>query len=121
MHIPKKFMPYLRTNHSGETGAIFIYKGILLLVIKDQEVKNFAMNHLKTESEHLEKLEKIIPKSEKSKLLSLWKLFGFITGFIPALFGKKFVFATIYYVETFVEKHYADQILLLKNINQLMS
>ena len=50
------------------------------------------------------------------------EIFGFITGFIPALFGKKFVFATIYYVETFVEKHYADQILLLKkykSVNEL--
>ena len=121
MHIPKKFIPYLRTNHSGETGAVFIYRGILC-VIKDQEVKNFAMNHLKTESEHLEKLEKIIPKSEKSKLLTLWKFFGFITGFIPALIGKRFVFATIYYVETFVEKHYEEQILLLKkykSVNKL--
>ena len=45
-----------------------------------------------------------------------------MTGFIPALFGKKFVFATIYYVETFVEKHYEDQILLLqkyKSVNKL--
>ena len=46
-----------------------------------------------------------------------------MTGFIPALFGKKFVFATIYYVETFVEKHYEDQILLLqkyKSVNKFL-
>ena len=29
MHIPKSLIPDMRTNHSGETGAIFIYKGNL--------------------------------------------------------------------------------------------
>ena len=112
MHIPKSLIPDMRTNHSGETGAIFIYKGILSIT-NDKEVKKFAINHLKTETKHLEKLEKIIPDSEKSKLLNLWKIFGFMTGFIPALIGKKFVFATIYYVESFVEQHYNNQILSL--------
>ena len=28
MQIPKFMIPHLRTNHAGETGAVFIYKGI---------------------------------------------------------------------------------------------
>ena len=38
---------------------------------------------------------------------------GFLTGFIPSLFGKKTIFATIYFVESFVENHYQDQINVL--------
>ena len=37
MLIPKIIIPDLRTDHAGETGAVFIYKGILL-VSKDKEI-----------------------------------------------------------------------------------
>ena len=36
MYIPKFIIPDLRTNHAGETGAVYIYKGILT-VTKDPE------------------------------------------------------------------------------------
>ena len=49
------------------------------------------------------------------EILIIWKFMGFLTGFLPALFGTRFVFATIYYVETFVEKHYKRQILSISN------
>ena len=41
-----------------------------------------------------------------------------MTGFIPSLFGKNFIFATIYYVESFVEKHYEQQIKSLGSIKK---
>ena len=113
MFIPNVIIPDLRTNHAGETGAVFIYKGILL-VSKDKEILEFAENHLLTEKKHLELIEKILPDNEKSKLLFLWKFLGLLTGLIPALIGKKFIYATIYFVESFVEKHYNEQILKLK-------
>ena len=113
MFIPNVIIPDLRTNHAGETGAVFIYKGILL-VSKDKEILEFAENHLLTEKKHLELLEKILPDNEKSKLLFLWKFLGLLTGLIPALIGKKFIYATIFFVESFVEKHYNEQILKLK-------
>ena len=113
MLIPKIIIPDLRTDHAGETGAVFIYKGILL-VSKDKEIIKFANDHLLTEKKHLELIEEILPNCEKSKLLFLWKFLGLLTGLIPALIGKKFIYATIYFVESFVEKHYSEQILILK-------
>ena len=48
-------------------------------------------------------------------MIYIWKIAGFLTGFIPSLIGKKFIFATIFYVESFVEKHYQEQIEMIKN------
>ena len=59
MFIPNFIIPDLRTDHAGETGAVFIYKGILL-VSKDKEIIEFAENHLLTETKHLELIEKIL-------------------------------------------------------------
>ena len=42
-------------------------------------------------------------------------MLDFLTGFIPSLIGKKFIFATIFYVESFVEKHHQEQIEMIKN------
>ena len=64
MFIPNIIIPDLRTNHAGETGAVFIYKGILS-VSKDKEIIEFAENHLLTEKNHLELIEKILPDNEK--------------------------------------------------------
>ena len=119
MFIPNVIIPDLRTDHAGETGAVFIYKGILL-VSKDKEILEFAKNHLLTEKKHLELLEKILPDNEKSKLLFLWKFLGLLTGLIPALIGKKFIYATIFFVESFVEKHYNEQILKLRKKKKSM-
>ena len=119
MFIPNVIIPDLRTDHAGETGAVFIYKGILL-VSKDKEILDFAENHLLTEKKHLELLEKILPDNEKSKLLFLWKFLGLLTGLIPALIGKKFIYATIFFVESFVEKHYDEQIVKLRKKKKSM-
>ena len=129
MTIPKFLIPHFRTNHAGETGAVFIYKGILS-ISKDSDIINFSKKHLKTESEHLEILNKILPRREISKFIPLWKIMGFLTGFIPGIFGKNFIYATIFSVESFVEKHYQHQLDLIKDkkkfadlsnlINQLM-
>ena len=40
---------------------------------------------------------------------------GFITGYLPSLLGKNFIYATIFAVESFVEKHYQHQIYLLSD------
>ncbi len=112
LKIPRFLISHFRTNHAGETGAVYIYKGILL-VSKDADIIKFATEHQNTELSHLEKIEMILPVEEKSKLIFLWKLFGFLTGFIPALLGKKFIYTTIFFVESFVERHYQDQLNLL--------
>lgn len=112
--IPTHLVPHFRSNHAGETGAVFIYKAILKFS-KDKEVLSFAKNHLKTEQNHLEKINSVFDENDNSKLITLWKIFGYLTGLIPSLIGKKFIFTTIYYVEKFVEKHYLEQIKILEN------
>ena len=112
--IPTHLVPHFRSNHAGETGAVFIYKAILKFS-KDKDVLSFAKKHLKTEQNHLKKINTIFDEKDNSKLLILLKIFGYITGLIPSLVGKNFIFTTIYYVEKFVEKHYLEQIKILEN------
>ena len=102
----------LRSDHAGETGAVYIYKGIIAVakLRKDQELISFAKHHGATEAEHLKSIESILESKYRSRLLGPWRLAGWITGAIPALFGRKAVYATIDAVETFVEQHYQQQI-----------
>ena len=71
--IPDFLIPSFRTNHAGETGAVFIYKAILM-VSRDHEVIDFSKNHLKTESEHLRMIEDILEKKFRSKLVEMQEL-----------------------------------------------
>ena len=122
--IPTNLLPYFRSNHAGESGAVFIYKGIMA-VSNDPKILKFSQKHLTTETNHLNIIEQVLDKKHRSKLIFFWKLAGFFTGFIPALLGKNFVYATIYYVESFVEKHYQEQLSLLlskdRKLNKIRS
>lgn len=102
----------LRSDHAGETGAVYIYKGITAIATfrKDRELIHFAQHHGATEAGHLQLIELFLEKKCRSRLLLAWRIAGWLTGAIPALFGKKAVYATIDSVETFVEKHYQQQI-----------
>jgi ubiquinone biosynthesis monooxygenase Coq7 len=51
--------------------------------------------------------------------LPIWRLAGFLTGALPALFGTRAVYATIEAVETFVDHHYEEQILALASRTEL--
>lgn len=102
----------LRTDHAGETGAVMIYRGILA-VSRDPGVRAFAQNHLGTEQRHLDLIEQVVPPRWRSRLLPLWRLSGWLTGALPALAGPRAVYATIEAVETFVDRHYADQLRLI--------
>ena len=99
----------LRSDHAGETGAVSIYNGILA-VSRDSSVQAFALNHRETEKRHLALIEAILPVPQRSLLLPLWRVAGFLTGAIPSLFGANAVFATIAAVESFVDSHYQQQI-----------
>ena len=99
----------LRSDHAGETGAVAIYLGILA-VTRDPEIRYFAQAHLATEREHLARLGALLPPGQRSALLPLWRVAGWLTGFLPALFGPRAVYATIDAVETFVDRHYAEQV-----------
>ena len=102
----------LRTDHAGEVGAVCIYQGVLRFA-RDPALRSFAEHHLLTEQKHLRLISAWIPSSRHSRLLPIWRLAGFITGALPALFGPRAVYATIEAVETFVNHHYEEQILAL--------
>ena len=104
----------LRSDHAGETGAVWIYRG-LLAVSRDPGVREFARRHLATEQGHLDKINAVLPWPQRSRLLPGWRVAGFATGALPALFGPRAVYATIAAVETFVDKHYQHQVDKLVN------
>lgn len=107
--LPNQVLADLRTDHAGEVGAVCIYLGVLFIT-RDLTLRAFAQHHLSTERSHLTQIETWLPKNHFSLLLPLWRLAGFITGALPALFGSKAVYATIEAVETFVDLHYEEQV-----------
>lgn len=102
----------LRSDHAGETGAVSIYEGIVAVSKwrNNLELVRFAQEHGKTEAEHLKLIEEWLPADKRSRLLGPWRLAGWLTGAIPALFGGRAVYATITAVETFVDHHYQQQV-----------
>ncbi len=98
----------MRSNHAGETGAVWIYKGVLALS-RDAEIRVFAEHHLETEQNHLGFFEDWLTSREKSLLLPLWRLSGFVLGAVSAIGGRNWVYGSIEAVETFVVKHYESQ------------
>lgn len=107
--LPAWLVAELRSDHAGETGAVMIYRGILS-VSRDAGVRAFAARHMATEQGHLDLIEAVLPTTMRSRLLPIWRLAGWLTGALPALFGPRAVFATIDAVETFVDHHYQQQI-----------
>jgi 3-demethoxyubiquinol 3-hydroxylase len=103
----------LRSDHAGEAGAVWIYRGVLVIA-RDAQLRKFALHHLATEQKHLAALQSLLPAVSRSKLLVLWRIAGFMTGLLPALFGARAVYATIQAVETFVDAHYQAQIIALE-------
>ena len=99
----------LRSDHAGETGAVYIYRGILQHTT-DPEVTTFALAHMETERRHPNILEAWLPASCQSRLLPLWRCSGWLLGAVAAKLGKRFTFATIVAVERFVVAHYQAQI-----------
>jgi ubiquinone biosynthesis monooxygenase Coq7 len=107
--LPAETTADLRTDHAGETGAVMIYRGILALA-GDAGVRRFARHHLATETGHLARIEPLLEPRHRSRLLPLWRIAGWLTGALPARIGPRAVYATIEAVETFVDRHYAQQI-----------
>jgi demethoxyubiquinone hydroxylase (CLK1/Coq7/Cat5 family) len=102
----------LRSDHAGETGAVFIYRGITAVARwrGDAQLLAFAEQHGQTEAEHLRLIEAWLAPSRRSRLLGPWRLAGWLTGALPALAGRRAVYGTIAAVETFVDRHYQQQI-----------
>ena len=106
----------LRSDHAGETGAVMIYRGLAAVATwrRDAELLSFAKRHGATELEHLQLVETWLAPAHRSRLLGAWRIAGWLTGALPALAGPQAVYATIAAVETFVDRHYQQQIDHLK-------
>ena len=114
INIPKFMIKWMRSNHAGETGAVWIYKGASC-IFWNKKISKMSKEHILTETNHLIVMENLLTSNEKSKLLFLWRIMGFVLGFLSAMFGYKFFCITVDAVETFVEKHYKRQILSISN------
>jgi ubiquinone biosynthesis monooxygenase Coq7 len=99
----------LRSDHAGETGAVYIYQGILA-VSRSKELQSFAEAHIHTEQTHLATLDLLLPKHLRSRCLPLWRIAGWMLGAFAAFLGPRFTYATIRAVETFVVEHYQQQL-----------
>lgn len=107
--LPNWLIAELRSDHAGEAGAVMIYRGILA-ISRDPAVRDFATRHQATEQGHLDLIEQVLAPRDRSVLLPIWRVAGFLTGFLPGLFGSRAVYATIDAVETFVDHHYQQQL-----------
>jgi len=116
--LPPEVIADLRTDHAGEVGAVYIYKAILT-ISRDPNLREFAEHHLATEQTHLQRIKEWLPSEHYSSLTPIWKMAGFLTGALPALFGPRAVHATIESVETFVYRHYEEQVQALASYPEL--
>ena len=112
--VPADMMPALRSDHAGETGAVYIYRGICAVSF-DASLRAFAREHQATEERHLAIMNQLVPQRKQSRLLVVWRAAGWITGALPALFGAEAVYRTIDTVESFVDQHYLEQIDALRD------
>ena len=106
--IPPDLVDDVRSDHAGETGAVSIYRGILN-VSRDPDLRRFAREHLLTEQHHLSLMNELLPAAQRSRLLPVWRLAGWVTGAFPAIFGARAVYRKIDAVETFVDQRCAEQ------------
>lgn len=118
--LPPALRAELRTDHAGETGAVWIYRGILSLSIHPA-VRSFAREHLSAERQHLAFFDAWLPAEERSRLLPVWRFAGWALGALSALGGSVLVYRTIDAVESMVDAHYAAQIDELGRIPQARS
>lgn len=116
----ERLEPYIRSefraSHAGEFGAVWIYRGVLAAnwIRRDSEIAAFAHEHMSTEQVHLSGFENWIHFYRGSVLLFFWGIAGFLTGAIPTLLGRNWVYYSIYRVESFVDAHYRKQFAILQ-------
>lgn len=111
--LPSWIVPAVRSDQAGETGAVHIYRAMLRFG-RDRSLHPMLREHLEQESRHLKALDALLPWKHRSRLLPVWRVAGYLTGLVPALFGTRWMLATIESVEQFVDRHYLDQITALE-------
>ena len=107
--LPAMMIPALRSDHAGETGAVWIYRAMLALN-RDAGLRPLLEAHIDQEKEHLATFDTLLPWRCRSRLLPFWRLAGAFTGAVAGLAGRRGMLATIAAVERFVDRHYLEQI-----------
>ncbi len=107
--VPENMLSWMRSNHAGETGAVWIYIGASC-VLWNKAVRDMAREHAYIERQHLTVMKHLVKWQHRSLLLPLWRVSGFTLGLLSALFGYTSFCITIEAVEIFVERHYQEQI-----------
>ena len=106
--LPRWLQQELRSDHAGEFGAVLIYRVFWQFHrMRVSESSQHRICLLSKSTLHLWR------RLYRPPVLPLWRVMGWLTGALPALFGRQAVFATIEAVETFVDHHYQQQIVRL--------
>ena len=98
----------LRVNHAGELGAQYIYKGQMKALPYHHKIKQMA----EQEEAHLKYFEEqLVRRGVRPSLLSpLWKLGGYVMGYVTAKLGVESAMACTESVEAVITEHYDRQL-----------
>ncbi len=114
-----KLQEIIRVNHSGELGAINIYKG-QIAATKHKKPRNKelikTLNELyQGEIPHFEYFKSLMEQNKirPSLFTTLWSVLGFGIGYLTALLGKETAMTLTVGVETIISQHYKEQLDLL--------
>lgn len=111
--LPPWLQGELRSDHAGETGAVYIYRGAAAAAAArgwPAPVHAFIAEHMEAEEAHLAALEVLVPPHARSVALPVWRAAGWLLGALPTALGPRALFCTIEAVERFVEEHYQGHI-----------
>jgi ubiquinone biosynthesis monooxygenase Coq7 len=121
----EKIAEIIRVNHAGEYGAKRIYQGQIKFTkhLKDKILLNTMLEQEKVHLDYFENQLKV-RKIRPTLLLPLWNLGGYLLGAISAKVGLKSAMLVTEAVEDVIENHYAEQLITLKdmqNVQDLVS
>jgi len=110
----KKLAEIIRVNHAGEMGAKVIYDGqIAALKLKgDLETLELVKHMKEQENVHFDYFDGEIRKQKVRPTLMqpIWKVGGFMMGFLTALGDKKAAMTCTTAVEEVIDQHYQEQL-----------
>ncbi len=131
-HLPKpgpkttRIREMLRVDHAGEYGAVQIYRGQRAIFDRLPHKKQISdeLKHMEEgEQHHLESFDRmLVQRNVRPTLMGpIWNLAGFALGAGTALMGEKSAMACTAAVEDVIEKHYAEQVEELRDIEPELS
>ena len=88
--VSNDFIGWLRSDHAGETGAVWIYKGASL-AFWSKNIRKMALEHGETEKQHLVVMNHLLPDKEKSRLIFLWSIFSITFSLMISPRSFKFI------------------------------